>query len=65
MGRLIRIAQIATKHLRGGSEVRRSPEPHGGGFASLAGVWRGRVKIADDFDDLPDDLAKSFGVRQH
>jgi len=24
------------------------------------GAWRGRVQIADDFDELPEDLAASF-----
>jgi prevent-host-death family protein len=36
------------------------------GKASLAdvhGVWRGRVWMADDFDDLPDDIADAFGAR--
>jgi hypothetical protein len=33
------------------------------GFASLAGVWEGRVRIADDFDELPDELAESLGMR--
>jgi hypothetical protein len=35
----------------------------GGSFASLAGVWRDRVKIAEDFDELPDDLAEPLGMR--
>ena len=26
------------------------------------GVWNGKVKIADDFDVLPDDLANAFGI---
>ncbi len=26
----------------------------------LGGSWSGKVKIADDFDTLPDDLAKAF-----
>jgi len=34
-------------------------EARGGGFASLHGVWRGRVTIADDFDELSDDLVGS------
>ena len=38
-------------------------ERRGEGFASLAGAWRGRVDIADDFDELPDDLAEAFGTR--
>jgi prevent-host-death family protein len=24
------------------------------------GAWRGKVRIADDFDDLPDELAAAF-----
>ena len=24
------------------------------------GAWRGRITIHDDFDDLPDDLARAF-----
>ncbi len=48
---------------RGEPAVRLVPERSGGGFASLAGVWRGRVRIADDFDELPDDLAEPLGMR--
>ena len=28
----------------------------------LGGQWKGRVKMADDFDSLPDDLAEAFGM---
>lgn len=28
------------------------------------GQWKGRVQIGDDFDELPDDLAEAFGVRE-
>jgi prevent-host-death family protein len=48
---------------RGEPAVRLVAERSGGGFASLAGAWRGRVKIAADFDELPDDLAESLGMR--
>jgi prevent-host-death family protein len=48
---------------RGEPAARLVPERGGGGFASLAGAWRGRVTIADDFDELPDDLAESLGTR--
>jgi prevent-host-death family protein len=48
---------------RGEPAVRLVPERSGGGFASLAGVWRGRVRIAADFDELPDDLAEPLGLR--
>ncbi len=30
-------------------------------IADAVGVWRGRVRIADDFDELPADLAEHFG----
>ena len=26
------------------------------------GQWKGRVRIADDFDTLPDDIASAFGI---
>jgi prevent-host-death family protein len=26
------------------------------------GQWKGRVRIAEDFDSLPDDIAAAFGV---
>lgn len=32
-------------------------------LAAVRGIWRGRVHISDDFDDLPDDIAESFGAR--
>ena len=32
-------------------------------LASVRGAWRGRIRIAEDFDGLPDDLAEAFGVR--
>jgi prevent-host-death family protein len=32
-------------------------------LASVRGVWRGRVHIADDFDELPEDIAEAFGAR--
>jgi hypothetical protein len=28
----------------------------------VSGQWRGRVRIADDFDAMPDDLAVAFGI---
>lgn len=32
-------------------------------MASVHGAWRGRVRIGDDFDELPDDIANAFGAR--
>jgi prevent-host-death family protein len=28
----------------------------------LLGMFKGQIWIADDFDELPDDLAKAFGM---
>jgi prevent-host-death family protein len=30
-------------------------------LASVRGVWRGRVRMDDDFDKLPQDIAEAFG----
>lgn len=48
---------------RGEPAVRLVPQQSSDGFASLAGVWRDRVRIADDFDELPENLAESLGMR--
>jgi prevent-host-death family protein len=32
-------------------------------LASVRGAWRGRVHIAEDFDELPDDIADALGAR--
>jgi len=32
-------------------------------LASVRGAWRGRVHMADDFDELPEDIAEAFGAR--
>ena len=26
------------------------------------GLWKGKVHIADDFDELPEDIAEAFGM---
>jgi prevent-host-death family protein len=28
----------------------------------VGGQWKGRVRIADNFDTLPDDIAAAFGI---
>jgi prevent-host-death family protein len=48
---------------RGKPAARLVPERRGQGFASLAGSWKGRVRIANDFDEFPDDLADALGMR--
>jgi prevent-host-death family protein len=32
-------------------------------LASIRGAWRGRVRMAADFDELPEDIAEAFGAR--
>lgn len=73
-GSLVRLS-IATNigamaDMQAGVEARIEADPHEsdgapgsqGSLGALAGVWRGRVWIADDFDELPDDVAESFGI---
>lgn len=47
---------------RGKPAVRLVPVRQGNGFASLAGAWQGRVKIGEDFDELPAALTGSIGT---
>ncbi len=32
-------------------------------LAAVHGALRGRVHFAEDFDELPDDIAEAFGAR--
>ena len=32
-------------------------------LSAVRGVWRGRVNLADDFNELPDEIAEAFGGR--
>jgi prevent-host-death family protein len=32
-------------------------------LASVRGVWRGQLRIAVDFDELPQDIAEALGAR--
>jgi prevent-host-death family protein len=32
------------------------------GLMSLEGVWKGRVAIPEDFDELPEDIQRAFGM---
>jgi prevent-host-death family protein len=36
--------------------ISRSEAPRQGG------QWKGKVRIAEDFDELPDDIARAFGM---
>ena len=43
--------------------VRLTPVAGPTSFASIRGIWKGQVELADDFDELPDDIADAFGAR--
>lgn len=45
---------------KGGKPVARLTAYHAKGNARLPGIWKGKVSIAPDFDELPPDLAKAF-----
>lgn len=42
--------------------VRLVPVVSASSLTSIHGRWKGRVSIADDFDELPDDIAQAFGA---
>lgn len=43
--------------------VKLAPIAAAPSLSSVRGAWRGRVSIAEDFDELPDDIADAFGVK--
>jgi prevent-host-death family protein len=43
--------------------VRLVPVLSGSSLASVRGAWRGQVSMAEDFDELSDDIAEAFGAR--
>ena len=32
------------------------------GLMALEGVWKGKVMIPEDFDELPEDIQRAFGM---
>jgi prevent-host-death family protein len=32
------------------------------GLLALEGIWKGKARIPDDSDELPDDLQRAFGM---
>lgn len=49
---------------RNGRPVARLvPVVAAGSLAEAFGALRGQIRMADDFDDLPDDVAEAFGAR--
>ena len=48
---------------RGVPVARLVPVAAGTSLSSVRGAWRGRVRLAEDFHELPDDIADAFGAR--
>ena len=48
---------------RGKPVARLVPVIGGNSLAAVHGALRGRIHFADDFGELPDELAEAFGVR--
>jgi len=49
---------------RNGKPVARlTPVASTSSMESVRGAWRGRVRIGEDFDELPADIADAFGAR--
>ena len=42
--------------------VRLVPVHTASSLASVRGAWRGRVHMTEDFDELPADVAETFGA---
>jgi prevent-host-death family protein len=67
LSRLIEQAQsgeeiVITRH--GTPVARLVPIAAATSLESVRGAWRGRVRIAEDFDELPADVAEALGVRR-
>ncbi|MDQ3371867.1 MAG: type II toxin-antitoxin system prevent-host-death family antitoxin [Actinomycetota bacterium] len=52
---------VITRH--GEPVARLVPTSGPSSLEAVRGAWRGRVHMADDFDELPDDIADAFGAR--
>ena len=49
---------------RNGTPVARLvPVARTSSMAGIRGIMRGQIHIAEDFDELPDDIAEAFGAR--
>jgi prevent-host-death family protein len=43
--------------------VRLVPVTATSSLASVRGAWRSQVELAEDFDELPEDIAEAFGAQ--
>jgi prevent-host-death family protein len=47
---------------RGLPVARLEPVARPSSRAALLGLYAGRIEIAEDFDELPEDISRAFGV---
>jgi prevent-host-death family protein len=47
---------------RNGEPVAKLVPVRQSSLAKVRGIWRGKVEFADDFDELPADIAEALGV---
>jgi len=66
LSKLIELAEGGDEVIiaRAGKPVARLVAYQEGKGPREGGQWRGRVKIAEDFDELPAEIAAAFGVRR-
>lgn len=65
LSRLVNAAQSGEEVIltrRGEPVVKLEPVPAPLSRKSLFGLYAGQIKIADDFDELPDDIARALGM---
>jgi prevent-host-death family protein len=67
LSELVRLAEEGEEVVierRGTPVARLVPEPkRRNNLASIRGALKGQIWMAEDFDDLPDDIAEAFGMR--
>ena len=66
LARLIELAQRGEEVVieRAGTPVARLVPYKSVAAPRRGGQWRGRVRIASDFDELPPDIGQAFGVQE-
>jgi prevent-host-death family protein len=64
LSRLVEAAQAGEEVVitRRGEPVVKLAPVHCLPRQELLGMFKGQIELADDFDELPDDIAKAFGV---
>jgi prevent-host-death family protein len=64
LSRLVEAAQSGEEVVitRRGQPVVKLEPVHPLPRAELLGMYKGQIEIADDFDDLPDDIAEALGM---